>query len=223
MDELYERPTSGVVVYRGVPNSDTISIWRQIYQDELGWVHCVDDGFVFDRYHDDCLHLLAYVEGVAAGALRIVFPHNGRLPAEEKTHFATTLRPCRAKAEITRLMVVDRFRKLPFPNYPNGIFQKMMESAIGLCRSSALHKIAMDVRVPNTEHSIFNSVLQFGFRPTDIIYADPLGAQYPPCTTVILDLTSCARTKLTTPIQDRCPRPGGVGQDAFRLDYGDMQ
>ncbi|WP_341367183.1 hypothetical protein [Yoonia sp. BS5-3] len=177
----------------GDPPQDTISVWTTVYKTELGWIADVDEKFVCDDFHNGCVHLLAYLDGEPVGTARVVFPCNGYLPCEGKANDKTVLRDCKNKAEITRVMVIDRFRKMTFPCYPNGIYDALMQRAITVCQSNLVELVAMDVRIQSSKNSIFRSLKKFGFLPTGISYPDPLGVHFPDCTTVILDTKSKVR------------------------------
>lgn len=181
---------SRIIDYRGDPTHDTISVWTSVYEAELGWITEVDEKFVFDGFDNGCVHLLAYLNGAPVGTARLVFPCAGYLPCERKTNDETELRRNNNKAEITRIMVIDRFRKVTFSCYPNGVYDALMRRSIAICQSHRVELIAMDVRAEGSRNSIFRSLKKFGFLPTGISYPDPLGVHFPECTTVILDSKS---------------------------------
>ncbi|TRD14166.1 GNAT family N-acetyltransferase [Palleronia caenipelagi] len=181
-----------LVTYKGLPSPGTLTVWEAVYRDELGWAGDINDSFINDSFQPSSVHILAYVDGNAAGTIRIAYPFESKLPAEQKTNQPTLLHGEVSKAELTRVMVRKEFRKKVYPDYPEGLFHKLMQTAISHCRNKEITLVAMDVRVPGSSNSIFNSAVALGFRPTGITYPDPLGSDYPDCTTVILDTRSLA-------------------------------
>lgn len=161
-----------------------INLWNDVYHRELGWMPVTTRATLSeDPYHEASIYLLAEIEELAIGTIRLSSPIDGLLPVERNAGnqplFANTER-----IELTRLMVRRDYRGNRIVGFESGVFDLLMRTALAYADKNGLEHTLMDVRVPDAPHSLVKKLEPFGFVGLGNQYPDPLGSQFPKCTTV---------------------------------------
>ena len=165
------------------------TLWLSVYRDELNWLPQTENVSIFeDAYHDSATYFMAYNSGNPIGGVRLVHHSEKGFPVEKFADISGLLtRLDRPVIECQRLFIRSDFRKTRSKVFPFGIWPAFMKAILQHCMRRAIGYMLADcfVETPTTP---IKSLLQIGFRETDIFFEDtelnPLG----PSTLLSLDV-----------------------------------
>lgn len=148
------------------------NIWRRVYGQEFAWLK--DDRPVLydDAYHPHSLYLLAHVDGVAAGVMRLVHNSPLGLPIEQFAPIDQITDGLNAGLiECQRLMVLPEFRKKRSRHLPFGIYMGLVKAALHYCLQTRIGYVIADC-FTDTNTTPIESLKQIGFRETSLSFVD---------------------------------------------------
>lgn len=169
---------------------DILTIWREVYLKELGWLSHCDESSLSDAYADRSSFIVAYdSSGVTPiGTARMVKSLGRSLPVERFVSLDRWCKPDLPKVELTRLMVRQNWRKQSSVSYPFGVYRALMRAAFRWAHAQSMRYLVLNVRARGTPNSIIDSLDAYGFSDTGVRIPDEFNACFPDCSPVIIDV-----------------------------------
>jgi hypothetical protein len=145
-------------------------LWIRVYGTECGWIKNHDGSLYKDRYHDSSTYLLAMVNGVIVGTMRLVSDSSVGLPLEQFVSIQDH-RNARTLIECTRLMVVPEFRNRRMQELPFGVLGGLVKGCIQWCVINDVTHIIADL-FKNTATTPAEPLIALGFERIGLEFVD---------------------------------------------------
>ncbi|WP_239340404.1 GNAT family N-acyltransferase [Frankia sp. CiP3] len=168
------RPTTlGRQVFRARTDADfeqVATLWEAVYGKEFGWLPSDAGGSYQDRYDAASTYLLASVDGVATGTMRLVADSPEGLPVEQFVSIAD-LRGEKRLIECQRLMILPEYRTRRWDELPYGVLGGLVKGCLHWCLANGFNHILADL-FTQTATTPIRPLMALGFEETGKEFID---------------------------------------------------
>ncbi|WP_322770664.1 N-acyl amino acid synthase FeeM domain-containing protein [Frankia sp. Cr1] len=145
-------------------------LWETVYGKEFGWLPTDAGGSYRDRYDSRSAYLLATVDGVTTGTMRLVADSPEGLPVEQFVSIAD-LRGDKRLIECQRLMILPEYRNRRWDELPYGVLGGLVKACLHWCIVNGYSHILADLFTQTATTPMW-PLMALGFEETGKEFVD---------------------------------------------------